>query len=195
MYNQLTNFENLYSSYKLTCKGKRKAKTTINYSINLAKNLWDIQQRLEQKTFHFGSYHKFYVYEPKQREIDALCFQDRIVQHCLCDYILEPYFERRLIYDNASCRKGKGVHFAMERLSKFMREYFKIYGTDGYILKYDIRKYFQNNDHDVLKTKLINFPDEEVKDFLFQIIDQYEYTHKKGIPMGNQTINGLPSII
>ena len=35
-----------------------------------------------------------------------------------------------MIYDNAACRIGKGTHFAMDRLTKFMREYYKKYGSE-----------------------------------------------------------------
>lgn len=36
--------------------------------------------------------------------------------------------ERHLIYDNAAGRKGKSTHFAMNRLSEFMRSYYNRYG-------------------------------------------------------------------
>ena len=57
-------------------------------------------------------------------------------------------------YDNAACRIGKGTHFAMDRLTKFMREYYKKYGSEGYILKCDIRKYFDSIYQPVLKDKI-----------------------------------------
>ena len=127
------------------------------------------------------------IYDPKEREIQALSFADRVFQHLLCDNILMPYLEPRLIYDNAACREGKGTHFALDRLEKFMREHYKKYGAKGYILKFDIRKYFNSIDHEVLKRKLEKFPDDEVKTLLYHIIDSYEYTLGKGLPMGNQS--------
>lgn len=42
----------------------------------------------------------------------------------------------------------------MDRLTKFMREYYKKYGSEGYILKCDIRKYFDSIYHPVLKDKI-----------------------------------------
>ena len=39
-----------------------------------------------------------------------------------------PFFENRLVYDNCACRIGKGTHFAMERLTRFMAEYYKKHG-------------------------------------------------------------------
>lgn len=84
---------------------------------------------MEDKTYRVGGYHKFMIYDPKERKIEALSFRDRVVQHCLCDNILKPYFENRLIYDNAACREGKGTDFARDRLSGFLREHYKKHGA------------------------------------------------------------------
>lgn len=127
------------------------------------------------------------IYDPKEREIQALSFADRVFQHLLCDNILKPYFEPRLIYDNAACREGKGTHFALDRLEKFLREHYKKHGTKGYILKFDIRKYFNSINHERLKDKMRNFPDDAIKELLYQIVDSYAYTPGKGIPIGNQS--------
>ena len=160
----------------------------IQFELNLSEELVKLQKELEEKTYRMGKYYKFTIYDPKQREIQALPFRDRIVQHSFCDNILEPLLERRLIYDNSACRRGKGTHFAMDRLSGFFRDYYKKYGTEGYILKCDIRKYFDLIDHKVLKTKLRRAVKEEaVYRLLEQIIDSYEKTPGKGLPMGNQT--------
>ncbi len=55
-------------------------------------------------------------------------------------------------------------------------------------MKCDIRKFFDNIDHSLLKEKLRKiFDDQELLSLLFQIIDSYEKTPNKGIPLGNQT--------
>ena len=40
---------------------------------------------------------------------------------------------------------------------------------------------------DVLKKKLERFPDEEVRTLLYHIIDSYEHSENRGVPMGNQS--------
>ena len=60
------------------------------------------------------------VYDPKEREIQAISYWDRVVQHSLCDNYLTPLLEKHLIYDNAACRQNKGTHFAIRRLRSFM---------------------------------------------------------------------------
>ena len=120
-------------------------------------------------------------------------FRDRVVQHCLCDNILKPYFENRLIYDNAACREGKGTDFARDRLTGFLREHYRKHGTKGYILKYDIRHYLDSIDHEILKGMLKNIPDRNVLGLLYHIIRSHEEGvdpetgRKRGLPLGNQT--------
>lgn len=96
--------------------------------------------------------------------------------------------ERHLIYDNAACRKDKGTLFAMNRLNEFLYSHYRIHGRKGYFLKCDIRKFFDNIDHEVLKNSLTRIVDDDrTLRLLFNIIDSYETASGKGIPMGNQT--------
>jgi hypothetical protein len=128
------------------------------------------------------------IYDPKVRVVHATHYPDRVVQHCLCDNIVEPIVNPRLIYDNAACRKGKGTHFAIYRLTGFMREHYRRYGTEGYFLKCDIQKFFSGICHEVLKNLLMQMPfDEDTLDLFFRIVDSHTSAKGKGLPLGNQT--------
>ena len=186
-FDAMLDFQNLYRAYKRAARSKRYKQEVIEFELNLARDLWGIIRQMEDRSYRIGGYHKFSVYDPKRREIQALSFRDRVVQHCLCDNILKPYFEPRLIYDNAACREGKGTHFAMNRLSKFLREHYREHGAKGYILKYDIRHYFDSIDHEVLKRMLADIPDRTVLGLLYHIIRSYETESGRGLPLGNQT--------
>lgn len=186
-YRDLYRFKNLYRAYKLTAKGKRSKAEVIGYELNLADHLWKLHDALEGKQYSMLRYHRFMIFDPKKREIQALPFSGRVMQHSLCDNILEPYFENRLIYDCAACRKGKGTHFAMDRLTKFLQEFYRKHGTDGWFLKCDVRKYFESINHDRLKYLLRKFPDKETRSFLYRIIDSYNADTGRGLPMGNQS--------
>lgn len=73
-------------------------------------------------------------------------------------------------------------------MSEFMRKYYKKYGSEGYFLKIDIRKYFNNIDHEILKEILSEkIADKDVLNLLYYIIDSYEIEEGKGLPLGNQT--------
>lgn len=192
-FKEMTSFQNMYQAYKKAAACKRSKKEVVEFELNLSHNLWELVHQMEDKTYRIGGYHKFMIYDPKEREIQALSFKDRVVQHCLCDNILMPYFENRLIYDNVACRIGKGTHFGMDRLTYFLREHYKKYGTKGYILKYDVRHFFDSIDHDVLKEMIKDIPDRNVLGLLYHIINSYAKDknpvtgEEKGLPMGNQT--------
>ena len=192
-FDAMLDFQNMYRAYRRAAAGKRDKQEVIDFELDLSRNLWEIIHQMEAKTYRVGGYHKFMIYDPKERKIEALSFRDRVVQHCLCDNILKPYFENRLIHDNAACREGKGTDFARDRLTEFLREHYKKHGTNGYILKYDIRHYFDSIDHETLKWMLGSIPDRNVLGLLYHIIKSYDGTtdpmtgRKKGLPLGNQT--------
>ena len=188
-YEKIWNFQNLYKAHTKARLGKRGTREVIDFELNLAKNLSSISDALREHTYELSGYYDFKVYDPKERTIHALHYRDRVVQHCLCDEVLAPILERKLIYDNAACRAGKGTHFALNRVTVFLRDFYHRNGSaEGYILKRDIRKFFDNVDHEILKKRISKVIfDEEVLQLLFRIIDSYEKTPGKGLPLGNQT--------
>lgn len=187
-YESLCEFQNLYTAHKMARRGKQDKPDVISFELELGSNLWRLKNELEQRTYRAKPYYTFWVHDPKERKIDALHYADRVVQHSLCDNVLAPVLERRLIYDNAACRKSKGTHFALRRLTGFLVEHYKKHGAKGYVLKCDIAKYFDNIDHAVLKAKLKSaILDADILNLLYQIIDSYHPDTGKGIPLGNQT--------
>ncbi len=169
-------------------KSKRFKKEVIEFELNLSKNLWALHYDLLYGKYKIGGYHKFMIYDPKEREIQAITYRDRVVQHSICDNFLTPLLERRLVFYNVACRKKKGTSCAVAALKRFMLKHYKTYGNTGYFLKADIKKYFNSIDHDVLKNILLslNIPEDMLK-LLFLIIDSYFFSAGKGLPMGNQT--------
>lgn len=187
-YEKIYDFQNLYRAHRAARQGKRNKGEVINFELNLSKQLTELSESLKNHTYTVGAYYHFFVYEPKKRSIHALRYPDRVVQHCLCDEVLSEVLEKRLIYDNAACRKGKGTHFAIYRLSAFLQKHYRECGTEGYFLKCDIRKFFDSIDHQVLKEKLCRvIQDKDVLELLYLIIDSYEVTEGKGLPLGNQS--------
>lgn len=187
-FDQIACFENLYQAHKKARRGKQKKKEVILYETRLTENLMKLSYHLYRKSYHVRGYYKFIIHDPKTREIQALCYADRIVQHSLCDNVLGPYLDKRLIYDNAACRLNKGTHFAMNRLTYFLRRQYNESGTNGYILKCDIRKYFDSISHPVLLGMVKDMKlTGQTKWLLEMIIKSYCFEPERGIPMGNQT--------
>jgi RNA-directed DNA polymerase len=108
-----------------------------------------------------------------------------VVHHAVCG-VLEPLFERRLIFDTYACRPGKGSHRAVDRCQEFARRY-------RYFLKCDIRKYFESIDHGVLGRLLERIlgirADPRLVSLLGRIVAHSVpgAPHGKGVPIGNLT--------
>lgn len=188
-YEKIYQYENLYTAHKRARRGKRDEPEVLDFELNLPTELYRLQWELENKVYHPQKYQKFTIYDPKEREIHALHYRDRVVQHSLCDNVIAPYMERHLIYDNSASRVGKGTHFAMNRLTYFMQQHYKSHGTDGFFLKFDIRKYYDSIDHQILfeLCEKAFSQEPEVVELLRIIIESYCGEEKKGLPLGNQT--------
>lgn len=184
--NEIFTFENLLNAHKRTRCCKQHKRETVRFEMNLAENLLSLREDILNNTYSLTPYRTFEIYEPKRRIIEALPYKHRVVQNCLCHEELMAVIEKKLIYDNCACRIGKGTHFALSRLKKFMHDYHKKFGTQGYFLKCDVKKYFANIDHEVLEGMLKKCEfSQDVFNFLSLIIKSNNQT--KGLPIGNQS--------
>lgn len=181
----VADFNSLYASYTEARKGKRWKYAVCKYEANVLENLMFIHFMLTSHKYRLSPYNCFTVREPKERLIMYNSFRDKIVQHSLCDNVLEPVLSKTFIYDNYASQKSKGTHFGLDRLKIFMQKFYRQHGTDGWVLKCDVRKYFYRIDHDVLKSQLRRLiKDTDVLWLLDMIIDS---TEGPGIPIGNHT--------
>lgn len=131
-----------------------------------------------------SGYHKFTIYEPKKRVIEAGSFKDKIVQHSLCDNVLLPLLKNEFIQTNYAGQIGKGTLYGLDCLKAQMYLAYQKYGYDCWIVKADISKFFYNINHDILKDILKYFiEDKEVYWLCEKFIDS---TEGVGLPLGNQ---------
>lgn len=178
-------FENVYNAYLYTRNGKRDKQCVINYELHSLEATNYLTNKLQNRSYKLGDYFEFKVYEPKERIVKAPPFRDRVVQRCICEQILLPAIDKRLIYDTYACRIDKGTHAGLYRLEDFLRKHYIKHGAEGWIIKGDISKYFYSIDHEILKEKLYPLIKEyDMKWLLDQIIDS---TDNPGIPLGNQS--------
>lgn len=184
-FERIYDFDNLYRAFLLARRGKRWKHTTAKFDVNMVESILKLSDELKTKTYQPAPYHTFKVYEPKERDVMSNSFRDKVVQHSLCDNVLEPLIKKAFIYDNAASQKGKGTHFALDRAEEFMRSYYRKHGANGWVLKCDIRKYFYRIQHEPLKRACEPYiPEEDVWWLLNLIIDS---TDDPGIPIGNQS--------
>lgn len=182
LFESVVSFENILTAAKKAFRGKKSKASVASFFFHLEKEVIRLQEELVAGTYRPRPYRIFEIREPKARQICSSDFRDRVVHHAICNSI-DPILERRLILDTYACRVGKGAHLAIKRAQFFAN-------NQAYFLKCDISKYFQNIDHEILKSLLRRIlKDEKLLNLIDIIIDHVVPGNSsgKGIPIGNLT--------
>src|SRR3989344_3033646 len=187
-YVELCSPENLLIAHQRARKGKTRKEYVIEFEENLPENLLRLRNELLLHSYRPRPLKTFIIRDPKVRKISKSHFRDRIVHHALCN-IIEPYFERQFIYDSYANRKSKGTLKAIERFNAFSRKVSRNHSRRAYVLKADIKQYFETVDHQILQTVLKKeIKDKRVLWLISVILSNYEAkTANRGMPLGNLT--------
>jgi len=158
---RICSFENLIGAYRDAAKCKRYRDEAISFTLDLGKNLHEIQKDLLNQTYKVGVYREFYVRYPKPRLVMALGFRDRIVQWAIYR-VINPYLDKRYIDHSYGCRKAKGTLAAAQKLYNWQQLISrKRDKNDWYIIKGDVSKYFYRVDHQKIIEAYKAISDEE----------------------------------
>lgn len=177
---KIAAYENLLWAYWKAKRGKNSKPEVLAFGNNLKAELSRWQAGILKGNAAIGKYHFFTIYEPKERQICAAGFAERVLHHAIMN-ICHANFENFQIFDSYATRQGKGTYAAIERAAYFQKKY-------TWFMKIDCRKYFDSIDHLALKRQLNKrFKDEKLLHLFYQIIDSYEVTAGKGLPIGNLT--------
>ena len=187
LYEELYSYENLEYAYQRARKGRTQKSYVLEFEKNIKKNLLELQRDLQFHSYRPKPLVSFLIKDPKVRIISKSHFRDRIVHHGICR-IIEPLFEKSFIYDSYANRLGKGTSKALERFECFKRKVSKNNTLSSYVLKADIKKYFETMNPEILlslvKTKI---KDEKVLFLIKTILKNYSTGPGKGMPLGNLT--------
>ena len=163
---------------------------------NLADNLLSLHEELKNKTYCHGGYYRFLINDPKPRIIHKASVKDRLVHHAIYRK-LYPFFDRKFIFDSYSCRLGKGTHKAMTRFKQFAHKLSRNNTQTLWVLKCDIRKFFDSIDHQILYNLLCDHTvDKDILWLLKNIIESFSLEYHSltdrigydiGLPLGNLT--------
>lgn len=152
----LSLMEDLFTAYYLCRKNKRNKEECLAFDLDYEVHLLKLGVELMNGTYKVDPLTVFIVEKPVKREIFTASFRDRIIHHFIV-MKLEPLLEKEFIYDTYSCRKGKGTHFGINRLDRFLRRASNNYQKDCYVLKLDIKGYFMSINKIILINKLEQF--------------------------------------
>ena len=185
LYSKIYDINNLTDAYNRAKRGKSWYKEVIDVENNEPLlYLVELQYRLINKTYETSPYEVFTkLCGNKEREIYKLpFFPDRICQSAIMLQV-EDIFIKSFTKDTYSAIPKRGIHLALRRIRKEMKE-----DKEGmkYCLKIDIKKFYPNINHDILKSKLRDkFKDNDLLWLLDEIIDSID--GNKGVPIGNYT--------
>jgi len=171
---------NLYLAFVKARKTKQAQSTVLDYEKCLDANVCQLKNQLLTNSVVVGNYHYFTISDPKVRQICAAPFGERVLHHALMN-VCHPFFDKHLISDTYATRKNKGTYSALDRARQYAHAY-------SYYVKMDIRKYFDNIDHGILKQQLSGlFKDQALLAVFDMIINSYHVGETKGVPIGNLT--------
>ena len=186
-YYNIISVENLLVSWQEFLRGKRKRKDVAEFSLNFMDNIMTLHKELADKIYKHGSYQAFKINDPKPRDIHKASVRDRLLHHAI-HRVLYPYFNEKFIYHSYSSRISKGTHRATYRFVNFARKASLNNTQTCWILKCDIKKFFDNINHEIL----IEILKKHVSDIdsirlLENVIYSFFKTPGRGLPLGNLT--------
>lgn len=198
LYSKIYDIENLRLAHKNARRGKgwyQEVQLVDLYSDLYLKNL---QKKFITHTLKTSEYECFQKAEGKKiRTIYKLpYYPDRIAQWAIIQ-VIEEYLIKRFILTTYSSIPKRGIHAALKDVRKAVHN--NLYETQ-YCLKIDIKHFYQNIDHNILKSQYQRiFKDKDLLAVLFEIIDSINtadledlkdfygdnINYETGIPIGN----------
>lgn len=168
----MINADQLIKAYGRLRKASGWKAGTQRFGINLLSEVTSLLHDVRAEEYKPGKGKSFVLNEQgRLRLIRALEPRDMILEHALCDNILNPTLQPYIIHDNGASMVGKGISFTRRRFEQHLHKFYRQYGRDGYILKIDFRKFFDNINHDVLLNEFAkHIPQETIDIFLKPIL-------------------------
>jgi RNA-directed DNA polymerase len=183
MFNKVISLENLFSAWTEFKQEKSNKNDVADFEVNLEDHIFKLHEELRNETYKHGGYLSFFIHDPKRRHIHKAPVRDRLLHHAI-HRVIEPMWNKVFIFDSWSSRRNKGTHAAVKRLHKLGLRLSRNNTQVLWVLKLDIRKFFDSVDHKILLELLMQkTQDQKLYKLLEEIIDSYT----PGLPLGNLT--------
>lgn len=180
------------SAWKEFSKGKRSKRDVARFELNLENNIFDLYHRLFSLDWKPDPYEMFLVNDPKLRKIHKASVRDRVLYQAVYR-VLYQIFDPIFIFHSYSSCDGKGTHAGVSSFERYVRRVSRNYRKNGYVVKCDIRKFFDSIDHRILFGLIERrVKDEKLLILIWKIIDSFSVNletkdGRKGLPLGNVT--------
>ena len=150
----------IFAAYFTCRRNKRNTANALAFELDFEANLIQLHHDINCRKYEVGRSIAFIIHYPVKREIFAADFKDRVIHHLIIGKI-NHLFEKQFIYDNYSCRTGKGALFGIHRVERFIRKCSHNYTRDAYILKMDIQSFFRKIKKNILYKRLHKLMEEK----------------------------------
>jgi RNA-directed DNA polymerase len=186
-YVELFSLNNIFEAWNKFRRGKSSKAGVMDFELHLEDNLFGLYEELLNSNYKHSAYKHFQIFDNKKRDIYKAEVRDRVVHQIIYDYLLSLY-NPEFISDSYASRLGRGQYKAVDTFRYFI----KLANNECkscFILKGDVRKYFDNIDQnilfDLIKEKI---KCEKTLLIIREIIQSYIFSELgKGIPLGNIT--------
>ena len=123
IYNTIIDIKSIQNMYDKRVKINTKNKSKLEkFENNYVSNMIYIKSILKNKIYIPGKYNIFLIKEPKLRLIMSQNIIDKIVNHLVSEYFLVNVFDNSFIEENIATRKGKGTHYGIKLLKKYLNK-------------------------------------------------------------------------
>jgi len=147
------SYDDLVAAWLECRRAKRTTAAAIAFELDLEANLTALYDTLRGGTWRPGRSVCFPIHRPKNREVWAADFPDRVVHHLLYRHI-GPRFERAFIADSCACIKGRGTLYGARRLKAKLRSITRNWTRRAWYLKCDLANFFPSIKKDILSARL-----------------------------------------
>ena len=175
---------NLAQAAHQAARGKRTRRDVRCFFAQFDRHLGQLARDMREARMPYGRFRRFLIRDPKPRIIHAACFEDRVFHHAVMN-LAGPVLERSLTPTTFACRRGMGHHAALRQVQRYL-------GRFPWYVKIDIEHYFDTIDHACLYRLLMRrFKGQDFLALLWRIIDSFQVTPGKGLPIGSLTSQHL----
>lgn len=160
----------LMESARICAKGTRWKRQVQAFMADRLVNCSKLHRELHSKTYEPTPTMGFRIMERgKTRDIRPVNFRDRVVQRCLCDYMLVPAVLRNMSPDSSACIEGKGLSYAFDNVRRIL----DAAPWDGWAVQYDFKGYFASIPQDRLMMAIAYIVhDERIRHLVWRIIGE-----------------------
>ncbi len=170
-YEELLDIEKIIAMYKIIRANTKNRGKLHKFELFYSSNIISILNVLKRKSYTHSHYNVFLVHEPKYRIIMSEIMSDKIINHLVSHYILDPGITPHLIAQNVATRKNMGTKEGIRYVKKYINK-LKLNYDKVYVLKCDIKKYFYSIDHELILSKVKRFiTDPDIYNLLKNIIE------------------------